>query len=107
MSSSTTKSGTVNAVRVVVTSDTLTAELTDGRTVSVPLAWFPRLVHGNVQERLNWRLIGSGVGIHWPDLDEDISVANLLLGQPSSESQTSLRNWLDSRPSTQSAAQTK
>jgi hypothetical protein len=87
----------MNAVRVLVSEDTLTAELVDGRTVSVPLAWYPRLLHGSPAERANWRLIGTGNGIHWEALDEDISVDNLLLGQPSGESQESLRKWLSKR----------
>ena len=80
-----------------VTDDTLTLELSDGRTVSAPLAWFPRLLHGTVEERNQWRFIGQGRGIHWPDLDEDISVENLLAGKLSAESQTSLKNWLERR----------
>ena len=67
------------------------------RTVSVPLAWFPRLLHGRPEERSKWRLIGEGEGIHWPDLDEDISVENLILGKPSGESQTSFKKWLEKR----------
>jgi hypothetical protein len=59
--------------------------------------WFPRLLHGKPKERKNWQLIGKGEGIHWPDLDEDISVRNLLLGQPSGESQVSFKRWLGSR----------
>ena len=86
-----------NARRVMVTADTLTVELADGRAVSVPLAWYPRLLHGTMKERKNWRLIGEGEGIHWPDLDEDISVENLLLGSPSGESQRSFKRWLQSR----------
>jgi len=85
------------AERVAVTDDTLTVELSDGRTIAVPLAWFPRLLHGTPKERDNWRLIGKGQGIHWDDLDEDISVENLLLGRPSGESQTSFKKWLASR----------
>jgi hypothetical protein len=83
--------------RVDVTRTSLTARLVDGRTVSVPLLWFPRLAHGSPAERAHWRLIGRGEGIHWPDLDEDISVANLLAGKPSGESQRSLKRWLESR----------
>ncbi len=82
---------------VVVTEESLTVELTDGRTVSVPLAWYPRLLHGSRKERNHWRVIAKGEGIHWPDLDEDISVENLLLGQPSGESQTSFRRWVEQR----------
>lgn len=82
---------------VSVSDDALTVELLDGRTISVPLAWYPRLWHGTSAERNNWRLIGRGVGIHWPDLDEDISVEGLILGKPSNESQQSLRRWLAGR----------
>ena len=66
-----------DAEDVTVTEDTLTAELSDGRTISVPLAWYPRLVHATEKERGNWRLVGGGQGIHWPDLDEDVSVEGL------------------------------
>jgi hypothetical protein len=85
------------AVRVVVTEDTLTVDLTDGRTISVPLAWYPRLCNGSARERETWRLIGRGEGIHGPALDEDISVEGLLAGRPSSESQQSLQKWLSGR----------
>jgi hypothetical protein len=87
------------ATQVIVTEATLTVELDDGRTVSAPLAWYPRLVHGTVEERNHWRFIGRGEGIHWPDLDEDISVANLLAGRASGESQRSLKRWLEERRS--------
>lgn len=87
------------ATRVTVTDDTLSVDLSDGRTISVPLAWFPRLLHGTKKERNNWRLIGKGYGLHWEDLDEDISVENLLLGQASGESQASLEKWLSTRSS--------
>jgi hypothetical protein len=85
------------AQRVTATEDALTVDLSDGRTLSVPLAWYPRLLHGTPEERNNWRLIGNGEGIHWPDLDEDISVENLVLGKPSGESQRSLKQWLEQR----------
>ena len=81
------------ASTVTVVDDTLTVELVDGRTISVPLAWYPRLLHGSPEERNHWRLIGQGHGIHWPDLDEDISVQNLLDGRPSGESRRSSRAW--------------
>jgi hypothetical protein len=87
----------VSAQNVNVTDDSLTVDLSDGRTVSVPLAWFPRLLHGTAEERNKWRLIGNGEGIHWPDLDEDISVENLILGKPSGESQKSFKKWLEAR----------
>ncbi|MGE3152951.1 MAG: DUF2442 domain-containing protein [Nitrospiraceae bacterium] len=87
------------AEAVTVTEDTLTVELSDGRSLSVPLAWFPRLVHATPAERKNWRLIGRGHGIHWGKLDEDISVEGLLAGRPSGESQASFKNWLIARRS--------
>ena len=77
--------------------EALTVQLSDGRVLSVPLAWFPRLVHGTPEERANWRLIGQGEGLHWPDLDEDISAEGLILGHPSGESQRSLHRWLAQR----------
>ena len=94
MSSSTTKVPSARAQEVVVTEDTITVELSDGRSISAPLAWYPRLVHGTPEERADWRLVGQGTGIHWPALDEDISVDNLLVGQASGESQRSLKRWL-------------
>jgi hypothetical protein len=87
------------AENVKVTHDTLTAELSDGRAISVPLAWFPRLLHASESERKNWRLIGRGYGIHWEDIDEDISVENLVAGKHSGESQASLKKWLGRRKS--------
>ena len=83
---------------VRLTDDTLSVELSDGRTISVPLAWFPRLLHATKQERNNWRLIGLGQGVHWEDIDEDISVENLVAGRPSGESQASFKKWLARRP---------
>lgn len=85
------------AQNVAVTDEALTVDLTDGRTLSVPLAWYPRLLHGTPAERNHWELIGDGEGIHWPELDEDLSVEGLLLGRPSGESQRSFRRWLDER----------
>lgn len=82
---------------VKVTGNTIRADLSDGRTIVVPIAWFPRLAHGTPRERGNWRLVGKGFGIHWEDLDEDISVENLLLGKASGESQSSFRKWMESR----------
>ena len=87
------------AENVTVTEDTLSVDLSDGRTISVPLAWFPRLSHGTKKERNNWRLTGKGHGIHWEDLDEDISVEGLLAGKPSGESQASFSKWLAHRSS--------
>lgn len=79
---------------VALIDDTLMVELHDGRSISAPLAWYPRLAHGSSAERNNWRLIGGGRGIHWEDLDEDISVDNLLAGKPSGESRESFGKWL-------------
>lgn len=82
------------ASSVSITDDTLCVDLSDGRTISVPLGWYPRLLHGTVEERNKWRFIGKGYGIHWEDLDEDISVEGLILGKPSGESQASFKRWL-------------
>ena len=84
---------------VEVSDDSLSIDLEDGRSITVPLAWFPRLLNGTPEERSNWKLIGKGEGIHWPELDEDISVENLLKGLPSGESQSSFKKWLSSRSS--------
>jgi hypothetical protein len=85
------------AKRVRVTDAALVVDLQDGRRVSVPLKWYPRLAEGRPSERRRWQLIGPGIGIHWPDLDEDISVEALLLGLPSNESPASLQRWRASR----------
>jgi hypothetical protein len=87
MSSSTTEYFSARAQEVTVTKDTLTIELVDGRSISVPLVWYPRLAHGTPEEHGNWCLIGEGTGIHWPALDEDISLGNLLMGRASGETQ--------------------
>ncbi|MGH8475754.1 MAG: DUF2442 domain-containing protein [Methylococcales bacterium] len=87
------------AENVTVTEDCLSVDLSDGRTISVPLTWYPRLTYASQSERHDWRLIGKGYGIHWEDLDEDISIEGLLTGKPSSESQTSLKKWLAARTS--------
>lgn len=78
-----------------INKDALSVELSDGRTITVPIAWYPRLVHATDQERSNWRLIAGGKGIHWPELDEDISVRALILGKPSLENAESLKIWLE------------
>ena len=85
------------ATAVQISSDTLTVELTDGRSLSVPLAWYPRLAHATAAERSNWRLIGGGEGIAWPEVEEDLSVGSLIAGHTSKESQSSLNRWLASR----------
>jgi hypothetical protein len=77
--------------------DSLTVLLDDGRALSVPLAWYPRLLHGTQQERERFELVGEGEGIHWPALDEDISVEGLLAGKRSAESDASLARWLQTR----------
>ncbi len=82
------------AQSVSVSDDALAADLADGRTITVPLAWFPRLAHGTATERGHWRLIAGGEGVHWPDLDVDSSVESLLAGRRSGETQESLRQWL-------------
>ncbi len=84
-------------VNVVVTEDTLSVDLEDGCTVSVPIGWFPRLAHGTPFERANFLISGAGYGIHWPDLDEDIGVEGLLLGKKSSENPASFERWLQRR----------
>ncbi len=83
--------------RVTVTGDALCVDLSDGRTVAVPLGWYPRLLHGKAAERDQWELIGQGQGVHWPALDEDISLDGILAGRPSGESQSSLQRWLHQR----------
>lgn len=97
MSSSLIEPGLNVAEPVAILNDSLEIVLNDGRTISAPLAWYPRLSHASSSELSNWRLIGNGVGIHWPEIDEDISVDDLVKGLPSSESQTSLKRWLEAR----------
>ena len=82
---------------LIITEDTLSVDLSDGRTISVPLGWYPRLLNGSMEERNDWRTISQGEGIHWNQLDEDISSKNLILGQPSGESQKSFQKWLNNR----------
>ena len=82
-----------------VTQDEIVVTLVDGRILSVPVAWYPRLSHGTQEERNTYELMGRGTGIHWPLLDEDISVSGLLRGNPSFESEQSLQQWLDERVS--------
>jgi hypothetical protein len=89
----------LKAIKVIVTDDTLTVDLEDGRTISVPIGWFPRLAYGSPEERANFQISGAGRGIHWPDLDEDIGVEGLLLGKKSTESPSSFKNWLERRKS--------
>jgi hypothetical protein len=86
-------------VRVMVNDDTLAVDLEDGRTIAVPIGWFPRLAYGTPAERANFQISGAGCGIHWPDLDEDIGIEGLILGKKSTESQASLARWLQGRQS--------
>ncbi len=90
------------AVNVIVTDDTLQVDLEDGRTISVPIGWFPRLAHGTPEERANFQISGAGRGVHWPDLDEDIGIEGLLLGKKSAESRASFKKWLEQRNETRS-----
>ncbi len=90
-------SASLKAMAVDVTDDSLVVELADGRSISTPLAWYPRLFRGTVAERKHWRFIAGGEGIHWPDLDEDISVEGIVAGRPSGESPRSLQRWLEFR----------
>ncbi|NUO80821.1 DUF2442 domain-containing protein [candidate division KSB1 bacterium] len=89
----------LRAQGVSVSANALSVDLTDGRTITVPLAWYPRLLHGTAKERNHWRLIGNGEGIHWPELDEDLSVEGIVLGRPSAESSRSFQRWLEQRAS--------
>src|SRR5262245_29019152 len=97
MRTSTAEAQVPSAVRARVRKSTVIVDLRDGRTVTAPLTWYPRLLHGTARERRNWRLIGGGVGIRWPDLDEDLSVESILAGRPSAENQDSLKKWLANR----------
>ena len=67
---------------VVFDHDTLSVRMKDGRTISVPLSWYPKLLHATAEQRRNWRIVGGGYGIHWPDIDEDLSTEGLLRGAP-------------------------
>ncbi len=89
------------ADRLDITDETIRAWLRDGRTVTVPLAWYPRLCHGTPSERNNWELVGNGTIVRWPDLDEDISIGGLITG-PSRERSITLGRWLLARQSNRS-----
>ncbi len=84
-------------LNVSIDDDTLSVDLEDGRTISVPIGWYPRLAHGTPAERANFRISGAGYGIHWPDLDEDVGVEGLLLGKKSTEGPASFERWLQRR----------
>jgi hypothetical protein len=86
-----------SARQVSVSEDSLTVDLVDGRTIIVPLVWYPRLWYGTPEERARFEIIGDGTLIHWPALDEDLSISGLLAGRHSGESQSSLKRWLEER----------
>ena len=94
------------AQSVRVTNEALTVDLVDGRTIVVPLVWYPRLWHGTPQERNHLEIFGDGSYIHWPELDEDLTVAGLLAGRRSGESPRSLKKWLESRKGSRRGAET-
>jgi len=94
MSTLVNESQQARAQSVQITEDMLIVELTDGRVISVPLVWYPRLWYGSKSERENFEIIGEGEYIHWLDLDEDLSVSGILKGHRSSESPESLKKWL-------------
>ena len=91
----------IRIIEVSITDDTLSVDLEDGRSIAMPIGWYPRLAYGSSEERANFQISGAGYGIHWPDLDEDIGVEGILLGKRSSESQTSFERWLRDREKTQ------
>lgn len=97
MSISTLELALPRAVSVAFGEASVTLDLSDGRVISAPLAWFPRLLNATPAERAEWRLVGGGEGVHWPLLDEDISVESLVAGRPSAESAQSLARWLTAR----------
>ena len=84
-------------VNITITDEKLTVDLNDGRSIMVPLKWYPRLVYASPKERNNWQLLGDGYAIEWPDLDEHIGTEGLLAGRRSGESEKSLKRWLASR----------
>lgn len=97
MNSSALEVQEARAQGVTITDDALAVDLVDGRTITVPLVWYPRLWHGTTEERRNVEVFGDGTYLHWPDLDEDLTVAGLLTGRRSGESPQSLKRWLEAR----------
>ncbi|VAW33167.1 hypothetical protein MNBD_CHLOROFLEXI01-4643 [hydrothermal vent metagenome] len=97
MLSVTTTVELARVIHVSVTDDTLAVDLEDGRTIAVPIGWYPRLAYGTADEQSNFQISGAGYGIHWPDLDEDIGVEGLLLGKKSTEGSASFEKWLQHR----------
>jgi hypothetical protein len=103
MSGAHSAEATINVSRVVnvaVTDDTLSVDLEDGRTIALPLGWYPRLATGTAAERANVQISGAGYGLHWPELDEDIGIEGLIAGRQSTESAASFEKWLNARKST-------
>jgi hypothetical protein len=94
MSSSGIEIQEARAQELQINEDSMFVELADGRALIVPLAWFPRLWYGTAKERENFEIIGDGSNLHWPDLDEDVSITGLLAGRRSGESRESLKKWL-------------
>lgn len=88
------------AAQVTITDEKLIIDLVDGRILIVPLSWYPRLLHGSLEERQNWQLLADGYAIEWVDLDEHIGIEGLLAGRQSNESQQSLERWLASHQPT-------
>ena len=99
MATSTIELEVPEATSITINEDTLIVELMDSRTLSVPLDWYPRLVHATQEERNSWKLHHESGHIHWEALDEDISVEGLLAGRRSGESETSFKRWLEARQS--------
>lgn len=97
MLSATLTLASVRIINVKVTDDTLSVDLEDGRTIAIPIGWYPRLAYGTPAERANFQISGAGYGLHWADLDEDIGVEGLLLGKKSNESRASFERWLQRR----------
>ena len=107
MRTSMTEPPEATAQSVRVSEHALAADLADGRTITGAAPLVPRLARGTPAERANWRLIGGGEGIHWPDLDEDISTNSLLAGRGSGETQESLRRWIKGRKAADSEPRTQ
>ena len=97
MSSSGVDIQEARALSLSLSDEAVSVDLVDGRTVIVPLVWYPRLWHGSKQERNNFEIFGDGAYVHWPELDEDLTVAGLLEGKRSGEVSSSLKKWLASR----------
>lgn len=97
MNSSVGEMQDARALQLTISDEALSVDLVDGRTIIVPLAWYPRLWHAKPAERSRFEIIGDGAFIHWPDLDEDLTVAGFLAGRRSGESPQSLKKWLDAR----------